>query len=204
MLVALPLQAQMRGGRPVVMGRPSFVPRVSGFGTPTPRFGSFGNFGGFAPRFNGGFVPRFGGFCGGRFCGFFPHNRFFFGFSTPVIIPWYGFYGAYAYPWWYGAYSYPAYSYPVVSYSSGRYDSDLDYPDQQKRAMEELSSSHDLVVINKAEIVSQQPRYNASAPHWRFCNSDARRHSKQLNCFGRHGELQRTSSSRRRHSGICA
>src|SRR5262249_10329900 len=104
MLVALPLQAQMRGGRPVVMGRPSFVPRVSGFRPPIPRFGSFGKFGGFAPLFIGGFVPRFGGFCRRRFCGFFPHNRFFFGFSTPVIIPSYGFYGAYAYPWWHGAY----------------------------------------------------------------------------------------------------
>src|SRR5262249_56671201 len=87
MLVALPLQAQMRGGRPVVMGRPSFVPRVSGFGTPTPRFGSFGNFGGFAPRFNGGFVPRVCGFCGGRlFWVFFPYS-FFFLFFHPLLLP---------------------------------------------------------------------------------------------------------------------
>src|SRR5262249_59903077 len=100
MLVALPLQAQMRGGRPVVMGRPSFVPRVSGFGTPTPRFGSFGNFGGFAPRFNGGFVPRFCGFCGGRFFGFFFPYLFFFLFSPPVLIPPFRFFCAPPYPPW--------------------------------------------------------------------------------------------------------
>lgn len=164
-----PLLAQMHGGRSGSFGRPSFGGHGSSFGGRSfgsnhfgPRFG-----GGFGSRFHGGFGPRFGGrFC--RFCGgFFPRDRFFFGFSTAFVYPYYGFYGAYGYPWWYGGYAYPGYSYPAVAYSDSRYNSDLDYSYQQKRNMEELDRLEDRVQRLENQRASanvpRPPQYEAQA-----------------------------------------
>lgn len=168
-MLAVPVFAQMHGGRSGSFARPSFAPHGSsfagrGFGSNHfgPRFGA-----GFGSRFHGGFRPRFG-FRGG-FPGRF-HSRFgsSFAFYGAFGYPFYGFYASYGYPW-YGAYAYPVYSYPAYSYpvaeSSSRYDSDLDYSYQQKRNMEELDRLEDRVTRledqRAAANVPRPPQYEA-------------------------------------------